>query len=566
MRSDVMKSGIEKGPHRSLWMATGLSPKDLEKPIIGIANAFNEIIPGHVELDRIAAAVKRGVWMSGGTPVEFNTIGVCDGIAMNHLGMRYSLVSRETIADSVEIMAQAHPFDGIVLVSNCDKITPGMLMAALRLDIPAILITGGPMLTGFDKARLQGDFPGSEKEFIDLNDLFQRIAPTKSGTIPLAAYEASCLSGCPGTGSCSGMFTANTMSCLSEALGIALPGNGSIPAVMADRIRLAQTAGEQIMALVEQGLTPRRIMSRQAFLNAIALDMAFGGSSNTALHLPALAHEADIKIGLDDFNKIGERTPHICNMAPGGPWHLEDLDQVGGVMTILKELEKKNLIDGSTITATTRPLHESTLAAPDPDGKVVQTVDKPVHETGGLCSLYGNLAPDGSIVKASAVLPEMMQHSGPARIFDSESEACEAILGGKIEAGDVVVIRYEGPKGGPGMPEMLTPTSAVKGMGLASKVALITDGRFSGATTGASIGHVSPEAMEGGAIGLLEEGDTIEIDIPNRSLNVKLSDDELQRRRKAWQKPEAKIKTGVVLRYTEMVSSAAQGAVLKQRL
>lgn len=561
-----MKSGIEKGPHRSLWMATGLGPKDLEKPIIGIANSFNEIIPGHVELNKIATAVKRGVLMSGGTPVEFNTIGVCDGIAMNHLGMRYSLVSRETIADSVEIMAQAHPFDGIVLVSNCDKITPGMLMAALRLDIPAILITGGPMLTGYDKARLQGDLPGCDKEFIDLNDLFQRIAPTKSGQMPLAAYQASCRSGCPGPGSCSGMFTANTMSCLSEALGIALPGNGSIPAVMADRVRLAQTAGEQIMRLVEENITPRQIMSRQAFLNAIALDMAFGGSSNTALHLPAMAHEADIEIGLNDFNEINERTPHICNMAPGGPWHLEDLDRVGGVMTILKELEKNKLIDGSTITATTQPLRESVLAAPDPDGEVVQTIDNPVHATGGLCSLYGNLAPDGSIVKASAVLPEMMQHSGPARVFDSESEACEAILGGKIEPGDVVVIRYEGPKGGPGMPEMLTPTSAVKGMNLASKVALITDGRFSGATTGASIGHVSPEAMEGGPIGLIKEGDIIEIDIAKRSLNVQLSDEELDRRRKEWKKPQAKIKTGVVLRYAEMVSSAASGAVLKQRI
>jgi dihydroxy-acid dehydratase len=546
-------------------MATGLSKKDLIKPIIGIANSFNEIIPGHVELNKIAAAVKRGIWMAGGTPVEFNTIGVCDGIAMNHLGMRYSLVSRETIADSVEIMAQAHPFDGIVLISNCDKITPGMLMAALRLDIPAILITGGPMLAGYDRGRVKAEISGGGKTPISLTDLFTRIPRAKSGEIPLDEYEASCESACPGPGSCAGMFTANTMSCLSEALGIALPGNGTIMAVCSDRIRLAQAAGEQIMELVRKNITPRRIMTRQAFLNAISLDMAFGGSSNTALHLPALAYEVGLDLRLRDFNEVSSRVPHICDMVPGGPWHLEDLDRAGGVSVILKELLRKGLIDGDGVTVTTKTLAEDVASASDPDGKVILSADNPVHKTGGLCALYGNLAPDGSIVKESAVLPEMLKHSGPARLFDTEQAACEAIWEGKIRPGDVVIIRYEGPKGGPGMPEMLTPTSAVKGVGLASQVALITDGRFSGATTGASIGHVSPEAMEGGPIALLKEGDVIEIDIPNRSLNVKLSDEDLRRRGAAWRRPEAKIKTGVLLRYAEMVSSAASGAVLRQR-
>jgi len=565
MRSDVMKLGPEKGPHRSLWMATGLARKDLDKPIIGIANSYNEIIPGHVDLNKISAAVKRGVLMAGGTPVEFGTIGVCDGIAMNHMGMRYSLVSREVIADSVEIMAQGHPFDGIVLVSNCDKITPGMLMAALRLDIPAILITGGPMLVGFDLGLFRGKYPGMGDTVIDLNSLFGRIAPVKSGKIPEDVFEESCRSACPGAGSCAGMFTANTMSCLSEVLGIALPGNGTIPAVYADRIRLAQVAGEQIMELVKKAITPRQIITRKAFENAIALDMAFGGSTNTALHLPALAYEAGLSLPLSEFNTISAQTPHICNMAPGGPWHLEDLHRVGGVSVILKELMKGKLLDGGTLTVTGKTLAENLASAPDCDGTVVCSLDKPVHATGGLCCLYGNLAPDGSIVKASAVLPEMLKHSGPARIFNSESEACDAMLGNRIKAGDVVVIRYEGPKGGPGMPEMLTPTSVVKGMGMADKVALITDGRFSGATTGASVGHISPEAMEGGPIGLLEEGDIIDIDIPSRSLNVRLSEEEMQQRRAAWKRPEAKIKVGVMVRYAEAVSSAADGAVLKQR-
>ncbi|HOL96360.1 MAG TPA: dihydroxy-acid dehydratase [bacterium] len=550
MRSDVMKTGVEKGPHRSLWYAAGLSKRDLDKPIIGIANSFNEIIPGHIELNKISNAVKRGVLMSGGTPVEFNTIGVCDGIAMNHLGMRYSLVSREIIADSVEIMAQAHPFDGLVLVSNCDKITPGMLMAAARLNIPTVLVTGGPMLAGYERGQA-----------VDLNTIFERIAPAKTGKLSPEAFEETCCTACPGAGSCSGMFTANSMSCLSEALGIALPGNGTIPAVFSDRIRLAQWAGIQIMEMVQKNITARDILTHQAFLNAIALDMAFGGSTNTSLHLPAIAHEAGVDITLKDFNAISEKTPHICSMAPAGPYHLEDLDRAGGVSSILKTLHQANLIDGSTQTVTGRTLAENIRDSKPGDSDVIRPLDNPYHQTGGLAVLYGNLAPDGSVVKAAAVLPEMLKHSGPARIFNSEQEAVEAILGRKINDGDVVVIRYEGPKGGPGMPEMLTPTSVVKGMGLAAKVALITDGRFSGATSGASIGHVSPEAMEGGPIGLLQEGDIIEIDIPNRSLRVKLPEDELNRRRSQWKPPELKIKTGVIARYAKTVTSAASGAV-----
>ncbi|RJP22951.1 MAG: dihydroxy-acid dehydratase [Candidatus Omnitrophota bacterium] len=552
MRSDVMKVGIEKGPHRSLWYATGLSKRSLNKPIIGVANSFNEIVPGHVELNKIATAVKRGIYMAGGTPVEFNTIAVDDGIAMNHLGMRYSLVSRETIADSVEIMAMAHPFDGLVLVSNCDKITPGMLMAAARLNIPAILITGGPMLAGYDRG-----------EAIGLDDMFERIAPAKSGKISPDEYEESCAAACPGTGSCSGMFTANSMNCVAEALGIALPGNGTIPAVFADRIRLAEAAGIQIMELVQKDIKTRDILTRDAFINAIALDMAFGGSTNTSLHIPAIAHEAGIELTLKDFNEVSDRTPHICNMAPAGPFHMEDLDRAGGVPSILKTLQGKNLIKADTITVTGKTLGENIAKAKAGNSDVIRPLEKPYHETGGLCCLFGNLAPDGSVVKAAAVLPEMLKHSGPARIFGSEQEAVNALLGHEIKEGDVVVIRYEGPKGGPGMPEMLTPTSVVKGMGLASKVSLITDGRFSGATTGASIGHISPEAMEGGPIGLLEEGDIIEIDIPNRSLNVRLSDEELQERRNRWKQPEPKIKTGVMARYARGVSSAANGAVFK---
>ncbi len=557
MRSDVMKTGVERGPHRSLWYASGLSPEGLKRPIIGIANSFNEIIPGHVDLNKIAAAVKRGVLMAGGTPVEFNTIGVCDGIAMNHVGMRYSLVSREIIADSVEIMAMGHPFDGLVLVSDCDKITPGMLQAAARLDIPALLVSGGPMLAGLN--------PQGEK--VGLDKVFAAIAPAKSGKMSEEEFESFCCNACPGAGSCSGMFTANTMNCLAEALGVAMPGNGTIPAVFAERLRLAEAAGMQILELVSKGITFRDILTKEAFLNAIALDVALGGSTNTALHLPALGYEMGIEIGLKDFNIISEKTPHLCSMSPGGPWHIEDLHAAGGIPAVLRELAKNQLIDTNALTVTGNTIGKNINAYPEGLGKadVIQTCAKPVHDKGGLATLYGNLAPDGSIVKASAVKPEMLQHEGPARIFNSEDEAVEAIFGKKIQDGDVVVIRYEGPKGGPGMPEMLTPTSAVKGMGQDSAVALITDGRFSGATTGASIGHISPEAMEGGPIGLLQDGDIIQIDIPARTLNVKLSDEELAKRKAAWKQPEAKIKKGVIARYAQQVSSAADGAVLQQR-
>lgn len=550
MRSDVMKVGVEKGPHRSLWYATGLSKRDLDKPIIGIANSFNEIVPGHVELNKISNAVKRGILMAGGTPVEFGTIAVDDGIAMNHVGMRYSLVSRDIIADSVECMAMAHPFDGIVLVSNCDKITPGMLMAAARLNIPSILITGGPMLSGYDRGKSIG-----------LDTMFERIAPAKEGQISVDQYEESCFAACPGPGSCSGMFTANSMNCIAEALGIALPGNGTIPAVFSERLRLAQTAGIQIMELVHKNIKARDILTHEAFVTAMALDMAFGGSTNTSLHIPAIAHEAGHNFVLRDFNEISDRTPHICNMAPAGPYHMEDLDRVGGVSSILRTLELGGLIKTDGITVTGKTLSENIKRSKPGDSDVIRPLDNPYHKTGGLCCLFGNLAPDGSVVKAAAVLPEMLQHSGPARIYESEQEAVAAIMGRKIKDGDVVVIRYEGPKGGPGMPEMLTPTSVVKGMGMASKVALITDGRFSGATSGASIGHISPEAMEGGPIGLLQEGDIIEIDIPNRSINVRLSDEELAQRRAKWVKPEPKIKTGVIARYARAVSSAANGAI-----
>ncbi len=554
MRSDVMKKGVEKGPHRSLWYATGMSKRSLDKPIIGIANSFNEVVPGHIELNKIANAVKRGVYIAGGTPVEFNTIGVCDGIAMNHVGMRYSLVSRETIADSVEIMAMAHPFDGLVLVSNCDKITPGMLMAAARLNVPTVFVSGGPMLAGHDRG-----------DAIALDDLFARIAQAKTGEISKKDYESSCGSACPGAGSCAGMFTANSMNCITEALGVSIPGNGTIPAVFSDRIRLAEIAGNQIVDLIRNDVKIRDLLTRDAFLNAIALDMAFGGSTNTSLHIPAIAYEAGIKITLEDFNEISDKIPHICNMAPAKDgYHMEDLNRAGGVSSILNTLIEGKLIRGNTPTVTGMTLKKNVSQSPTgTKNGVIRSLSNPYHKTGGLCCLFGNLAPDGSVVKASAVDPKMLTNSGPARIFNTEDKAVKAILGGKIKEGDVVVIRCEGPKGGPGMPEMLTPTSVVKGMGLSSKVSLITDGRFSGATTGASIGHISPEAMEGGPIGLLKEGDIIEIDIPNRALNVRLSDAELEKRREKWTPPEPKIKTGVIERYTRVVSSAASGAVLE---
>jgi len=551
-RSRVMVEGVAKGPHRSLFKAMGLTDKELASPMVGIACAYNEIIPGHIHLDKIAQAVKDGVRMAGGTPIMFGTIGVCDGIAMNHEGMKYSLGSREVVADSVEIMARAHPFDGLVLVPNCDKIVPGMVMAAARLDIPAIVCSGGPMLAG----RIDG-------EPIDLNTMFAGIPKADSGEIDEAVWKEMENCACPGAGACSGMFTANTMNCLCEALGIALPGNGTVPAVFAERYRLAKEAGMAAVGLIKRGIRPSDIMTKKAIENAIALDMAFGGSSNSVLHLLAIAHELGIKLPLRLFNTISERTPHICNMAPGGPHHLEDLYYAGGVEAILKTLLKGALIDGSPLTASGKSLAASIRSAGVKDRGVIRPLSDAYHERGGLAVLFGNLAPEGGIVKQSAVALEMLRHSGPARIFESEADAAEAIIGRKIKAGEVIVIRYEGPKGGPGMQEMLTPTAAIKGIGMDKDVALITDGRFSGATTGASIGHVSPEAMAGGPIAALRNGDTIEIDIPAKRLDVKLTKAEIKKRLKSWRPPKPKISTGYMGRYSKLVTSGSTGAVFE---
>ncbi len=551
-RSRMMVEGIAKGPHRSLFKAMGFTDKELSGPLVGIACAYNEIIPGHIHLDKVAQAVKDGVRMSGATPILFGTVGVCDGIAMNHEGMKYSLGSRELIADSVEIMARAHPFDGLVLVPNCDKIVPGMVMAAARLNIPAVICSGGPMLAG----RLDG-------KAIDLNTMFANIPKASSGEISEFLWKEMENCACPGAGACSGMFTANTMNCLCEALGIALPGNGTIPAVFSERYRLAKEAGMAVVNLIKKGIRPRDIITRKAVYNAIALDMAFGGSSNSALHLPAIAHEAAMELPLDIFNKISEKTPHICNMAPGGPHHLEDLYYAGGVEAILKTLLKGKLADGSALTVTGKNLASTIRGAKVKDSNVIRSLDNPYHDTGGLAVLFGNLAPGGSIVKQSAVAPEMLKHSGPARIFESESEAASAIIGRKIKAGEVIVIRYEGPKGGPGMQEMLTPTAAIKGIGMDKDVALITDGRFSGATTGASIGHVSPEAMAGGPIALLRNGDIIEIDIPKKKLHVRLTNAEMKKRLKTWKPPKPKISEGYLARYAKLVTSGSTGAVFQ---
>jgi dihydroxy-acid dehydratase len=547
-----MIEGAAKGPHRSLFKAMGLTDKELSAPIVGIACSYNEIVPGHIHLDKIAQAVKDGVRMAGATPVMFTTIGVCDGIAMNHEGMKYSLGSRELIADSVEIMARAHPFDGLVLIPNCDKIVPGMIMATARLNIPAVICSGGPMLAG----RLNG-------ESVDVNTMFANIPKAASGEISEDLWKEMENCACPGAGSCSGMFTANTMNCLSEGLGIALLGNGTVPAVFGERYRLAKEAGIAVVKLIKKDIRPRDIMTKTALENAIALDMAFGGSTNSALHLPAIAHELGVKLPLRRLNTISERTPHICNMAPGGPHHLEDLYYAGGVQGILKTLLGGRLIDGSVLTVTGRRLSSDLRSAGVKDSGVIRPLDDPYHERGGLAVLFGNLAPEGGVVKQSAVAPEMLKHSGPARIFESEGDAAAAIIGRKIRPGEVIVIRYEGPKGGPGMQEMLTPTAAIKGIGMDKDVALITDGRFSGATTGASIGHVSPEAMAGGPIAALRNGDIIQIDIPRKRLDVKLSAAEIKRRLKAWKPPKPKISTGYLGRYSRLVTSGSTGAVFE---
>jgi dihydroxy-acid dehydratase len=545
-----MKSGLEKYPHRSLLKAMGLTDREIEQPLIGVANSFNELIPGHIHLDKITQAVKDGVRMAGGTPLEFGVIGVCDGLAMHHLGMKYSLPSRELIADSIEIMAMAHPFDGLVLVANCDKIVPGMLMAALRLDLPAIIVSGGPMLAG--------RYLGRE---VDLISVFEGVGAVKAGRMSEAELKELAECACPGCGSCAGMFTANSMNCLSEALGLALPGNGTIPAVAAARYRLAKEAGQKVMELWQKKITPRKIATLEAFKNAIAVDMALGCSTNTVLHVPAIAREAGIDLPLSLFNEISAKTPHLANMSPAGPHHLEDLDQAGGVPAVMKVLFAGGLIFGEPLTSTGKRVAENLDAVRVLDEKVIRPLSQPYHQEGGIAILWGNLAPEGAVVKQSGVAPEMLVNEGRARVFDSEEEATAAILGGQIRAGDILVIRYEGPRGGPGMREMLTPTSAIAGMGLDKDVALLTDGRFSGGTRGAAIGHISPEAADGGPLALVQEGDRIRIDIPGKTLTLLVEDQELARRRQAWQPPEPKIKQGYVARYSRLVSSGSKGAV-----
>lgn len=551
LRSDRMKKGLTRAPHRSLLKADGLTDEEISRPLVAVVNSSNEIIPGHLQLGAIADAVKAGIRIAGGTPLEFSTIGVCDGIAMGHAGMRYSLASREVIADSVELVVQGHAFDAMVMIPNCDKIIPGMLMAAARLDIPTVVVSGGPMLAGKWKGR-----------HVDLDTVFSTVGAVRAGTV---SDEEMCElenAACPTCGSCAGLFTANSMNCLTEAIGMGLPGNGTIPAVYSERIRLAKHAGMKVMELLEKGITARDIMTPAAIRNAMTLDMAFGGSSNTVLHLTAIAHEAGADITLDDWAEVSARTPNLVRISPASEYHMEDLYFVGGIPAIMAELAKRDLIDDSVMTATGEKLRRNLKGVAGADGRIIHAIDEPYYAEGGLRVLRGNLAPDGAVVKQSAVAAEMRRHSGPARVFDSEEAASEAILGGKIVAGDVVVIRYEGPKGGPGMREMLAPTSAVKGIGLAGSVALITDGRFSGATSGASIGHVSPEAAEGGPIALVEEGDIIEIDIDAGTLVVDVTEERLAMRRREWVAPAPKVSEGYLARYARFVSSADKGAVL----
>ena len=550
MRSDRMKKGLEKAPHRSLFSAMGCLPEELERPIIGIANSANELIPGHIHLDRLCQAVKDGIRIAGGTPMEFSTIGICDGIAMNHEGMKYSLGSRELICDSVEVMAKAYPFDGLVLIPNCDKIIPGMMMAAMRLNIPCIMVSGGPMLAGRFKGKA-----------VDLISVFEGVGKVAGGLMTEEELGILEQCACPGPGSCSGMFTANSMNCLSEALGIGLPGNGTIPAVHSGRIRLAKAAGKKIVDLIQKNLRPRSIMTLEAFKNAIAVDMAFGGSSNTALHLPAIAHEGGITLPLSLFDEISEKVPHICNMSPAGPHHLEDLFEAGGVYGIMKELSKKNLINKKCLNVTGGKLGDVLKAAEVTDHEIIHTIDKPYHEKGGLAVLSGSLAPQGAIVKRIGVLESSWHFVGTAKIFESEEDAGAAIMAGKIKEGDAVIIRYEGPKGGPGMREMLTPTSVLAGRGLDAHCALITDGRFSGGTRGLCIGHVSPEAAEGGPIAFAKNGDKIEIDLVKKTIDIHVSKAEMDKRKKTWKMPQPKIKEGYMARYAKMVTSAASGAV-----
>lgn len=552
MKSDASRVGLQQAPHRSLFNALGHTEEDMRRPLIGIVSSYNEIVPGHMNLDKIVDAVKLGVAMAGGTPVVFPAIAVCDGIAMGHTGMKYSLVTRDLICDSTECMATAHQFDALVMVPNCDKNVPGLLMAAARLNIPTVFVSGGPMLAGHVK--------GCKTS---LSSMFEAVGAYSAGKITdeeLAEYEAKT---CPTCGSCSGMYTANSMNCLTEAIGMGLQGNGTIPAVYSERIKLAKHAGMKVMELLEKDIRPRDIMTEAAFMNALTVDMALGCSTNTMLHLPAIAHEAGVELNLDIANEISAKTPNLCHLAPAGRTYMEDLNEAGGVYAVMNELSKLGLLNLELITATGKTVGENIKNCVNKDPEIIRPVENPYSKDGGIAVLKGNLAPDSGVVKRSAVVPEMMVHEGPARVFDCEEDAIKAILGGKIVPGDVVVIRYEGPKGGPGMREMLNPTSAIAGMGLGSSVALITDGRFSGASRGASIGHVSPEAAVGGPIALVKEGDIIKINIPENTLNVDVSDEVLEERRKKWQPREPKVTTGYLARYAKMVTSANRGAILE---
>ena len=552
MRSDNVKTGMQQAPHRSLFNALGLTKEELERPLVGIVCSYNEIVPGHMNLDKIANAVKMGVAMAGGTPIMFPAIAVCDGIAMGHIGMKYSLVTRDLIADSTEAMAMAHQFDALVMIPNCDKNVPGLLMAAASINVPTVFVSGGPMLAGHVKGQKRS-----------LSSMFEAVGSYAAGTMDecdVCEFENKV---CPTCGSCSGMYTANSMNCLTEVLGMGLRGNGTIPAVYSERIRLAKHAGMKVMELLEKNIRPRDIMTKEAILNALTVDMALGCSTNSMLHLPAIAHEVGMDFEIDFANGISEKTPNLCHLAPAGPTYMEDLNEAGGVYAVMAELNKKGLLHTECMTVTGKTVGENIEGVVNKDPEVIRPIDNPYTPTGGLAVLKGNLAPDGSVVKRSAVVDEMLVHEGPARVFDCEEDAIAAIKGGKIVAGDVVVIRYEGPKGGPGMREMLNPTSAIAGMGLGSSVALITDGRFSGASRGASIGHVSPEAAVGGPIALVEEGDLIQIDIPNLSIHLDVSDEELAKRKANWTPREPKVTTGYLARYAAMVTSGNRGAILE---
>ena len=552
MRSDNVTKGMQQAPHRSLFNALGYTKEELDRPLVGIVSSYNEIVPGHMNLDKIVEAVKMGVAMAGGTPIVFPAIAVCDGIAMGHTGMKYSLVTRDLIADSTECMAMAHQFDALVMVPNCDKNVPGLLMAAARLNIPTVFVSGGPMLAGHIHGKKRS-----------LSSMFEAVGSYAAGTMTedeVREYEEKV---CPTCGSCSGMYTANSMNCLTEAIGMGLPGNGTIPAVYSERIKLAKHAGMAVMELLKRDIRPRDIMTKAAFMNALTMDMALGCSTNSMLHLPAIAHEAGVDIDLDIANALSEKTPNLCHLAPAGPTYMEDLNEAGGVSAVMSELNKIGLLDTSCMTVTGKTIAENIQGVVNKNPEVIRPIENPYSKTGGIAVLKGNLAPDSAVVKRSAVVPEMMVHEGPARVFDCEEDAIAAIKGGKIVEGDVVVIRYEGPKGGPGMREMLNPTSAIAGMGLGSSVALITDGRFSGASRGASIGHVSPEAAVGGPIAFVEEGDIIKINIPENTLNVDITDEEMEARKAKWQPREPKITTGYLARYASMVTSGNTGAILK---